>query len=74
MIRQALKNNFVFKHLTDFDIELSASFFEKRVPINTDLIKQGDKRDFFYVVEKGLFDVYVSGRVLKFPLADLSVN
>ena len=63
LIKEALKNNFVFKHLTDFDVgELAASFFERRVPINTDLIKQGDKGDYFYVVEQGLFDVYVNGQ------------
>lgn len=36
--------------------------FEKKVPKGEVVIKQGDEGDNFYVVDDGLFDVFVSGR------------
>lgn len=36
--------------------------FEKKVPAGTSIIKQGDEGDNFYVVDSGLFDVFVNDK------------
>jgi cAMP-dependent protein kinase regulator len=70
-LRTAVSNNFLFSNLDDdsFQTILNA-LQEKPIPApNIKIISQGDSGDFFYVVEKGDFDVYIhpSGSVQPGP-------
>lgn len=70
-LRTAVSNNFLFSSLDDdsFQTILNA-LQEKPIPApNIKIISQGDSGDFFYVVEKGDFDVYIhpSGSVQPGP-------
>jgi cAMP-dependent protein kinase regulator len=70
-LRIAVSNNFLFSSLDDdsFQTILNA-LQEKPIPAaNIKIISQGDSGDFFYVVEKGDFDVYIhpSGSVQPGP-------
>ncbi|KZF19617.1 putative camp-dependent protein kinase regulatory subunit [Xylona heveae TC161] len=61
-LKSAVASNFLFAHL---DEEQSAQVLgalqEKPIPAkDIKVITQGDQGDFFYVVEKGQFDVYVN--------------
>jgi CRP-like cAMP-binding protein len=63
LIQGALKDNFVFESLDDKDrAELSDAFFQRQVPAGINVIEQGDKGDYFYVVEKGSFDIFVDSQ------------
>lgn len=60
-LKTAVSNNFLFSGLDDesFQTILNA-LQEKPIPApNIKIISQGDLGDFFYVVEKGEFDVYI---------------
>lgn len=60
-LRQAVAGNFLFSSLDDesFHTILDA-LVEKAIPApNIKVISQGDEGDFFYVIEKGDFDVYI---------------
>lgn len=60
-LKTAVCNNFLFSSLDDdsFQTILNA-LQEKPIPAaNIKIISQGDSGDFFYVVEKGDFDVYI---------------
>ena len=60
-LRTSVGNNFLFSHLDDesFHTVLRA-LVEKPIPApNIKVISQGDAGDFFYVVEKGEFDIYI---------------
>ena len=60
-LRTAVANNFLFSHLDDdsFQTVLSA-LVEKPIPAkDIKVISQGDAGDYFYVVEKGDFDIYI---------------
>ena len=60
-LKTAVSNNFLFSTLDDdsFQTILNA-LQEKPIPApNIKIISQGDSGDFFYVVEKGDFDVYI---------------
>ncbi len=70
-LRTAVSNNFLFSSLDDdsFQTILNA-LQEKPIPApNIKVISQGDSGDFFYVVEKGDFDIYIhpSGSVQPGP-------
>ncbi|ERF72456.1 hypothetical protein EPUS_07913 [Endocarpon pusillum Z07020] len=60
-LKTAVSSNFLFSSLDDdsFQTILNA-LQEKPIPAaNIKIISQGDSGDFFYVVEKGEFDVYI---------------
>ena len=60
-LKTAVSGNFLFSHLDDeqFQTVLNA-LVEKPVPAkDIKVIVQGDAGDFFYIVEKGSFDVYI---------------
>ncbi|KAK4191579.1 cyclic adenosine monophosphate-dependent protein kinase [Podospora australis] len=61
-LRQALSGNFLFSHLDDEQSSLVLrALVEKPIPApGIKVITQGDQGDFFYVVEKGSFEVYVN--------------
>lgn len=61
-INASLKNNFLFKRMEEEHYhDIVNAMFEKHVKDGVDIIVQGDQGDFFYVVESGTFEVYVSG-------------
>ncbi|KAL2159704.1 hypothetical protein VTH06DRAFT_2273 [Thermothelomyces fergusii] len=61
-LKQAISGNFLFSHLDDEQsAQVLGALVEKPIPTKgIKVITQGDAGDFFYVVEKGSFDVYVN--------------
>ena len=60
-LRASVSSNFLFAHLDDenFDQVLGA-LVEKPIPAkDIKVISQGDAGDYFYVVERGSFDIYI---------------
>ncbi|KAF2249698.1 camp-dependent protein kinase A regulatory subunit [Trematosphaeria pertusa] len=61
-LRSAVSGNFLFSHLDDEQSALVLGALQEK-PIPTKgikVIQQGDVGDYFYVVEKGAFDIYVN--------------
>jgi cAMP-dependent protein kinase regulator len=61
-LKQAVKSNFLFAHLDDEQSELVLSALqEKPIPAKgIKVIQQGETGDFFYIVERGNFDIFVN--------------
>ena len=61
-LRQAVSANFLFAHLDDEQsIQVLEALQERKIPAkDVSVITQGDVGDYFYVVETGSFDIYVS--------------
>ncbi|KIN06534.1 hypothetical protein OIDMADRAFT_114061 [Oidiodendron maius Zn] len=61
-LKKAISANFLFNHLDDEQsTQVLGALVEKPIPAKgIKVIVQGDQGDFFYVVEKGTFDVYVN--------------
>ncbi|KAK3328381.1 cyclic nucleotide-binding-like protein [Cercophora scortea] len=61
-LKNAISGNFLFSHLDDEQsAQILGALVEKPIPTKgIKVITQGDAGDFFYVVEKGSFDVYVN--------------
>ncbi|KAJ1326429.1 cAMP-dependent protein kinase regulator [Microdochium nivale] len=61
-LKTAIQGNFLFSHLDDEQSnQILGALQEKPIPAKgIKVITQGDAGDFFYVVEKGSFDVYVN--------------
>jgi cAMP-dependent protein kinase regulator len=61
-LQAAVSNNFLFSHLDDEQsAQVLGALQERRIPSrDVRVIVQGDTGDFFYVVEQGMFDIYVS--------------
>ncbi|KAK0735671.1 cyclic nucleotide-binding-like protein [Apiosordaria backusii] len=61
-LKEAMSGNFLFSHLDDEQTaQVLGALVEKPIPSkDIKVITQGDTGDFFYVVEKGSFDIYVS--------------
>lgn len=61
-LKTAVSGNFLFMHLDDEQSsQVLSALMEKPIPgKGTRVITQGDVGDFFYVVEKGSFDIYVN--------------
>ena len=61
VIWTAVQSHFLFRHL---DAAMHRELVQRMVPVpafpGTDVIKQGDKGDYFYVAESGNFDVIVN--------------
>lgn len=61
-LRAAIGNIFLFQHLGDEEVEMLVSAMQERETYAGEhIIEQGHDGDNFYVVDKGLFDVYVQG-------------
>ncbi|KAJ1942658.1 hypothetical protein FBU59_003137 [Linderina macrospora] len=59
-IRAALSNNFLFKNLDeDAYRDVVDAMEEKAVGAGQDIITQGGVGDFFYIVERGSFEIFV---------------
>ncbi|KAM7213046.1 cyclic adenosine monophosphate-dependent protein kinase [Rhypophila decipiens] len=63
-LKKAISGNFLFKHLEEEQSsQILGALVEKRIPAKgIKVITQGDTGDFFYVVEKGSFDIYVNSK------------
>ncbi|KAI5358261.1 Putative cAMP-dependent protein kinase regulatory subunit [Septoria linicola] len=61
-LREAVSHNFLFKNLDeDQASQVLSALQEKRVPAkDVRVITQGESGDYFYVVESGKFDIYIS--------------
>ncbi|KAI1336789.1 camp-dependent protein kinase regulatory subunit [Xylariaceae sp. FL0016] len=61
-LQKAIEGNFLFSHLDDEqNAQILGALQEKPIPAkDIKVITQGDAGDYFYVVEKGSFDVYVN--------------
>ncbi|CZT21104.1 related to cAMP-dependent protein kinase regulatory subunit [Ramularia collo-cygni] len=61
-LREAVAHNFLFSHLDDDQsAQVLGALQEKKVPAkDVRVIVQGDAGDYFYIVESGSFDIYVS--------------
>ncbi|KAI1204666.1 camp-dependent protein kinase regulatory subunit [Annulohypoxylon truncatum] len=61
-LKKAIENNFLFSHLDDEqNAQILGALQEKPIPAkDIKVITQGDAGDYFYIVEKGSFDVYVN--------------
>ncbi|CAJ2502895.1 Uu.00g102890.m01.CDS01 [Anthostomella pinea] len=61
-LRRAIGGNFLFNHLDDEqNAQILGALQEKPIPAKSiKVITQGDAGDYFYIVEKGAFDVYVN--------------
>ncbi|CAK7234037.1 hypothetical protein SBRCBS47491_008815 [Sporothrix bragantina] len=61
-LKAAIQGNFLFSHLDEEQsAQILGALMEKPIPTKgIKVITQGDSGDFFYVVEKGSFDVYVN--------------
>jgi cAMP-dependent protein kinase regulator len=60
-LKSAVSGNFLFSHLDDDQAsQVLGALHEKPIPSKgIKVIQQGDVGDYFYVVEKGSFDIYV---------------
>lgn len=61
-LHKSISGNFLFSHLDDEqNAQVLGALMEKPIPAKgIKVITQGDQGDFFYVVEKGTFEVYVN--------------
>ncbi|ESZ97562.1 putative cAMP-dependent protein kinase regulatory subunit [Sclerotinia borealis F-4128] len=61
-LQKSISGNFLFSHLDDEQsAQVLGALVEKPIPaVGIKVITQGDQGDFFYVVEKGSFDVHVN--------------
>ena len=61
-LRESVSNNFLFRDLHDDSASLVlGALVEKPIPAkDIKVISQGDAGDYFYVVERGTFDIYVN--------------
>ena len=61
-LRSAVSGNFLFSHLDDEQsAQVLGALHEKPIPTKgIKVISQGDVGDYFYVVEKGSFDIHVN--------------
>ncbi|KAI1416256.1 camp-dependent protein kinase regulatory subunit [Hypoxylon sp. FL1857] len=61
-LKKAIEGNFLFSHLDDEqNAQILGALQEKPIPAkDIKVITQGDAGDYFYIVEKGSFDVYVN--------------
>ncbi|KAL9597158.1 MAG: hypothetical protein Q9219_005324 [cf. Caloplaca sp. 3 TL-2023] len=61
-LKASVSSNFLFSHLADESSSLVlGALVEKPIPAkDIKVITQGDAGDYFYVVEKGTFDIYIN--------------
>lgn len=61
-IRRSVEHNLLFRNLDKEQLEqVIDAMFEKRIPKNVELIRQGDEGDYFYAIDSGKFQVIKDG-------------
>ncbi|KAH3685421.1 hypothetical protein WICPIJ_003606 [Wickerhamomyces pijperi] len=61
-LSNSVVKNFLFSSLDQDSLStVIAALKEVKLPANTEVIKQGDEGDYFYIVEEGSVDFYVNG-------------
>eukprot|EP01083_Nonionella_stella_P086295 239690_1 len=66
-IKQALKDNILFRNIDDLHIiEIVSNMWRLEVTKGKEVIRQGDRGDFLYCVEEGKFGVYTTRAVRSF--------
>ncbi|OWB84053.1 hypothetical protein B5S33_g2690 [[Candida] boidinii] len=61
-LNASVVKNFLFSQLDEDSLRtIIFALEEKRVPKNSEIIRQGDEGDFFYIIENGTVDFYVNG-------------
>lgn len=61
-LNKSVGKNFLFSNLDEESLKsVLSALHEKKVSSGTDVIKQGDEGDFFYIVESGTLDFKVNG-------------
>lgn len=64
-LNASVVKNFLFNQLDEDSLRtIIFALEEKRYPKDTEIIKQGDEGDFFYIVEKGTVDYLVDNKVV----------
>lgn len=64
-ISNSIRSNFLFEHLSKADLETLVQAFEKvRVHMGEEVIKQGEKGDYFYIIGNGQVRFLVNGKVV----------
>jgi serine/threonine protein phosphatase PrpC/CRP-like cAMP-binding protein len=66
LIKSRIRGNFLFEHLSDSQVETICKLFEP-LPVQEGhrIIRQGEKGDFFYVIESGEYDVSIDPEAAK---------
>ena len=65
LINDALRSNFMFASVHDEDVEeMIKVMSSKNVKKGEVIIQEGDRGDFFYVVESGNYDIAVKGLIV----------
>ena len=65
MVKATVQNNFLFRHLEDEAlIKLVERMREVRCEVGRIVCRQGDKGDYFYIVESGVYAVYKRGELV----------
>ena len=65
MVRQTVKNNFLFRHLEDEALlNVVEKLREVRCEAGRIVCREGEKGDYFYIVESGVYGVYKRGELV----------
>ena len=65
MVRQTVRNNFLFRHLDDEALsKVVDRLREVRCEPGKIVCREGDKGDYFYIVESGVYGVYKRGELV----------
>ena len=65
MVKQTVKNNFLFRHLEDDALlHVVERLKEVRCEAGRIICREGEKGDYFYIIESGVYAVYKKGELV----------